>query len=107
MGHRVTLAGNGEEACALFAKGGFDLVFMDVQMPEMDGLEATRRLRRQEGETGMHVPIVAMTAHAMSGDRERCLEAGMDDHITKPISRKVLEETLARCAGAGAGVRAR
>ena len=107
MGHRVTLAGNGEEACALFAKGGFDLVFMDVQMPEMDGLEATRRLRRQEGERGMHVPIVAMTAHAMSGDRERCLEAGMDDHITKPISRKVLEETLARCAGAGAGVRAR
>ncbi len=72
-------------------------------MPEMDGFEATRRLRRREREVGIHVPIVAMTAHAMSGDRERCLDAGMDDHVSKPISRKVLEETLAQYAGA-AGV---
>jgi PAS domain S-box-containing protein len=104
MGHRVTLANNGAEACATFDTAAFDLVFMDVQMPEMDGFEATRRLRQRERKAGTHVPIVAMTAHAMGGDRERCLDAGMDDHVTKPISRKVLEETVARIACAAAGV---
>ena len=104
MGHRVTLAGNGAEACVTFDRDPFDLVLMDVQMPEVDGFEATRRIRQRERETGIHVPIVAMTAHAMSGDRERCLDAGMDDHITKPISRKVLEETLTRYSGAAVGV---
>ncbi len=102
MGHRVTLAANGAEACATFDRGAFDLVFMDVQMPEMDGFEATRRIRRREQNTGAHIPIVAMTAHAMIGDRERCMDAGMDDHVTKPISRKVLEETVARYARSAA-----
>ena len=104
MGHRVTLASNGAEACVTFDNATFDLVFMDVQMPEMDGFEATRRMRQREQNAGTHVPIVAMTAHAMSGDRERCLDAGMDDHVTKPISRKVLEETVERYAGAAAGI---
>ena len=104
MGHRVTLANNGAEACGTFDSGPFDLVLMDVQMPEMDGFEATRRMRQRERETGTRVPIVAMTAHAMSGDRERCLDAGMDDHITKPISRKVLEETVLRYSGAAVGI---
>jgi CheY-like chemotaxis protein len=104
MGHRVTLANNGAEACVTFDREPFDLVLMDVQMPEMDGFEATRRLRQRERETGIRVPIVAMTAHAMSGDRERCLDAGMDDHITKPISRKVLEETVMRYSGAAVDV---
>ena len=104
MGHRVTLANNGAEACVIFDRDPFDLVLMDVQMPEMDGFEATRRLRQRERETGIRVPIVAMTAHAMSGDRERCLDAGMDDHITKPISRKVLEETVMRYSGAAADI---
>jgi len=104
MGHRVTLASNGAEACVTFDRDLFDLVLMDVQMPEVDGFEATRRMRQRERETGIHVPIVAMTAHAMSGDRERCLDAGMDDHITKPISRKVLEETVTRYSDAAVGV---
>jgi PAS domain S-box-containing protein len=104
LGHRVTLANNGAEACATLDSGPFDLVLMDVQMPEMDGFEATRRMRQRERETGIRVPIVAMTAHAMSGDRERCLAAGMDDHITKPISRKVLEETVMRYSGAAVGI---
>ena len=69
------------------AREDFDLVLMDVQMPEMDGLEATRAIRAQEQQTGGHIPIVAMTAHAMKGDRERCLEAGMDDYISKPIQK--------------------
>ena len=84
-GHSVTIAGNGVIALREFAASRFDLVLMDVQMPEMDGLEATRRIREAEQATGQHMPIVAMTAHAMKGDRERCLEAGMDDYVSKPV----------------------
>ncbi|MCS7314602.1 MAG: two-component regulator propeller domain-containing protein [Bryobacterales bacterium] len=84
-GHRVTLAWNGREALAELEGRGFDLVLMDVQMPEMDGLEATRRIRQRERERGGHLPIIAMTAHAMRGDRERCLEAGMDGYVSKPV----------------------
>lgn len=93
MGHEVTLAKNGREAVEKWSRGSFDLIFMDVQMPEMDGLEAVRRIREQE-PMGVRIPIIAMTAHAMASDRERCLAAGMDEHISKPVSRKTMEETL-------------
>jgi PAS domain S-box-containing protein len=86
LGHEVAIANNGMEALAcLRSSERFDLVLMDVQMPEMDGLTATRQIRSLELETGGHLPIVAMTAHAMKGDREECLQAGMDDYLTKPI----------------------
>jgi len=97
MGHRITLVGNGAEALSKWSEADFDLILMDVQMPEMDGFEATRSIRRLE-QSGEHIPIIAMTARAMSGDRERCLEAGMDDYVSKPVNRKVLEETIQRVA---------
>ncbi|MBY0515038.1 MAG: response regulator [Gemmataceae bacterium] len=90
LGHAVVVANDGREALAALARDEFDLVLMDVQMPEMDGLEATRRVRQQEVGTGKRVPIVAMTAHAMKGDRERCLTAGMDDYVSKPVQRAEL-----------------
>ncbi|HYW43824.1 MAG TPA: ATP-binding protein [Bryobacteraceae bacterium] len=96
QGHRVTLAGNGREAVAVLAKTDFDIILMDVQMPEMTGFEATEAIRRWERVTGRHVPIVAMTAHAMKGDRERCLDCGMDGYLAKPVRAadilKALEE---------------
>jgi PAS domain S-box-containing protein len=85
-GHRVSVAGNGKEALAAITKDKFDLVLMDVQMPEMNGLEATVAIREQERSTDAHIPIMAMTAHAMKGDRDRCLAAGMDAYISKPIN---------------------
>lgn len=88
-GHEVTVANNGREAVERFRSGPFDLILMDVQMPEMDGLEATRTIRGLE-TGGDHIPIIAMTAHAMSGDRERCLQAGMDDYLSKPIQAPLL-----------------
>ena len=93
-GHRVTLAGNGQEALAALAKASFDLVLMDVQMPQMNGLEATAAIREKEKSSGQHLPIIAMTAHAMVGDKERCLEAGMDGYLTKPIQLEKLDELL-------------
>jgi two-component system sensor histidine kinase/response regulator len=84
-GHRVTVASNGREALETLDKGPVDMVLMDVQMPEMDGLEATQLIRDREKGNGGHIPIVAMTAHAMKGDRERCLAAGMDNYMSKPI----------------------
>ena len=94
-GHSVVVAGNGKEALAALEKQSFDLVFMDVQMPEMDGLEATAAIRAKEKISGNHLAVIAMTAHAMVGDRERCLDAGMDDYITKPIRLDELARVLA------------
>ena len=96
-GHHVTLANNGKEALAALAGGSFDLVFMDVQMPEMDGLQATMVIREQEKLTGGHQPIIAMTALAMKGDRERCLAVGTDGYLSKPISPEQLDEALDSC----------
>ena len=99
MGHRVTVAVNGTDAIVKWREGDFDLIFMDVQMPELDGLEATRRIRAEEGAQQDHIPIVAMTADAMIGDREKCLAAGMDDYVSKPISRRAIEQVLLRRPG--------
>ena len=85
---------NGREAVAAVERDLFDLVLMDVQMPEMDGFEATKMIRLNEQKSGKHIPIVAMTAHAMKGDRERCLKSGMDGYLTKPIQSKSLFETV-------------
>ncbi len=93
QGHGVAIAGNGLEALAAIEKDSFDLVLMDVQMPEMDGFETTRVIREKEARTGRHLPIIAMTAHAMKGDEERCIEAGMDGYVSKPINAA---ELLAR-----------
>lgn len=97
MGHRVTVVGDGLEATRLVASKKFDVILMDVQMPEMDGLEATRTIRKAEtGSGGYRVPIIAMTAEALKGDRERCLDAGMDAYVTKPFRIEELAMELAR-----------
>ena len=93
-GHRPVVVGNGSEAVDAWKQEAFDAIFMDVQMPEMDGFEATAAIRDAERETGGHVAIIAMTAHAMQGDRERCLAAGMDDYLTKPISIREVDRVL-------------
>jgi two-component system sensor histidine kinase/response regulator len=87
-GHTVVIAGNGREALAAMDEHrsrGFDLILMDVQMPDMDGFEVTGVIRARETSTGIHLPIIAMTAHAMTGDEERCLAAGMDGYVSKPF----------------------
>jgi PAS domain S-box-containing protein len=100
-GHRVVVAGNGKEALSLLESAvtspqgsPFDLVLMDVQMPEMDGFEATAAIRAREKRQGTHIPILAMTAHAMKGDRERCLQAGMDGYVSKPIQARELFDAI-------------
>jgi two-component system, sensor histidine kinase and response regulator len=95
-GHSVAVAANGQEALSLLAKETFDLVLMDIQMPVMDGFQTTEAIRNSETGTRTHLPIVAMTAHAMKGDREKCLAAGMDSYVSKPISIKVLMQELDR-----------
>jgi CheY-like chemotaxis protein len=85
MGHRVALAADGLEALALWERQSPDVILMDVQMPQMDGLEATAAIRQREKERGGHVPIVGLTAHALAGDREKCMDAGMDAYLTKPL----------------------
>jgi CheY-like chemotaxis protein len=84
-GHRVVTAANGKEAVAAFEHQVFDTILMDIQMPEMDGYEATAEIRARERQTGAHISIIALTAHTMPGDRERCLKAGLDDFVPKPI----------------------
>jgi len=99
-GHSVVVAENGVEAVAASEKQRFDAVFMDIQMPEMDGLEATAAIRKRETETsGVRLPIIALTAHAMKGDRERCLAAGMDGYLTKPIRPADLDAALTEVGG--------
>jgi CheY-like chemotaxis protein len=101
-GHTVVVAHNGREALTILERERFDLALMDVQMPEIDGLEATLRIRQQERATGLHLPIIAMTAHAMKGDRERCLEVGMDGYISKPIQPAELFKVMAELIPTGA-----
>jgi two-component system sensor histidine kinase/response regulator len=84
-GHAVTVAENGQAAINACATQSFDLILMDIQMPGMDGLEATAAIRKKEISTGAYIPVIAMTAHARKGDRERCLAAGMDGYVSKPI----------------------
>ena len=93
-GHLVSVVDNGRKAIDALADGNFDLILMDVQMPEMDGFEATREIRARESGTGRHIRIVAMTAHAMKGDRERCFAAGMDGYLSKPIDPAMLYAIL-------------
>jgi CheY-like chemotaxis protein len=99
LGYRVDVVANGLEAVRAWQTIPYHLILMDVQMPEMDGFEATALIRKQELGTGRHVPIIAMTAHAMKGDRERCLEAGMDDYISKPVQLQAMEEAIQRALG--------
>jgi two-component system, sensor histidine kinase and response regulator len=97
-GHQVVVAGDGRAALATFEREAFDVILMDVQMPEMNGYEVTAAIRAKEQETGQHIPIIAMTAHAMKGDRERCLAAGMDGYIAKPVKAQELIETVEQLA---------
>ena len=97
-GHRVTVVENGQAAVACVEEGGFDAVLMDIQMPIMSGYEASRAIRDRESCQGKHIPIIAMTAHAMPGDREECLAAGMDDYVSKPIESEELYEVVERYA---------
>lgn len=101
LGHRITIAENGRVAVLLWEKGDYDLIFMDIQMPEMDGYEATRRIREQERATGGHICICAMTAYALKGDKEKCLASGMDYYVAKPVKPGDIEEVIRHCASDG------
>jgi CheY-like chemotaxis protein/HPt (histidine-containing phosphotransfer) domain-containing protein len=101
VGHQVVRAGNGREALELLDRDRFDVVLMDGQMPEMDGLRATRLLRAREKAVGGHVPVIAVTANALPGERERCLAAGMDDYLAKPVTGAALFAAIAGVLGRG------
>jgi CheY-like chemotaxis protein len=94
LGMRTVTASNGLEAVAEVCRNNYALVFMDCQMPEMDGFEATQKIRNLELKTGHHIPIIGLTAHAMEGDRERCIASGMDDYLSKPTSLERLSKIL-------------
>jgi CheY-like chemotaxis protein/HPt (histidine-containing phosphotransfer) domain-containing protein len=100
LDHHVTVVSNGREALSAAQAGRFDLIVMDVQMPEMDGFEATAAIRKLEKATGKHIPIIAMTAHAMKGDRERCLAASMDGYVSKPIRVADVEQAVTQAMAA-------
>ena len=99
LGHRPHVVANGQAALDAWRERKYDAILMDVQMPVMGGFEATAAIRRLEENSGEHIPIIAMTAHAMAGDRERCLAAGMDDYVSKPIQSIVLDAALANAIG--------
>jgi CheY-like chemotaxis protein/HPt (histidine-containing phosphotransfer) domain-containing protein len=109
LGHRVDLVANGLEAVEAYGRGGYDLILMDCRMPEMDGFEATRSIRRAEADAGegRRVPIVALTANALASDRERCRRAGMDDHLAKPVRlddvRTLIDRWLSAATSPGRG----
>jgi two-component system cell cycle response regulator DivK len=98
-GFEIALAVDGPEGVAMALGGGFDLILMDMSLPEIDGWEATRRVREAEAGTGRHVPIIALTAHAMSGDREKAMAAGCDDYDTKPVELDRLLGKMAALLG--------
>jgi CheY-like chemotaxis protein len=98
-GYVVSLAGEGRAALTALEKGSFDLVLMDIQMPGMDGFEATAAIREKEKTTGAHIPIIAMTAHALKGDQERCIAAGMDGYVSKPIRTSELFSAIESLLG--------
>lgn len=100
QGHAIEVANNGREALARLSAGSFDLVLMDVQMPEVDGFEATAAIRETEKTKGGHLPIIAMTAHSLKGDQERCIAAGMDGYISKPIQLEQLLTEIERVSSA-------
>jgi CheY-like chemotaxis protein len=108
-GYQVSVAGNGVDALQAMETSRFDLVMMDVQMPDMDGFEATAKIRQREQDLGYHTPILAITAHAMKGDREKCLAAGMDGYITKPLRLnemfELIEEMLSKSKPSAAASR--
>jgi two-component system sensor histidine kinase/response regulator len=106
-GHEVTLVRTGRAALEALAQSSYDMVLMDVQMPEMDGFEATAAIREHEEEVGGHIPLIAITAHAMRGDRERCLQAGFDGYVSKPVQFKELFDTIDRLAPVEAGAKRR
>jgi signal transduction histidine kinase/ActR/RegA family two-component response regulator len=101
QGHTVVVANDGQEALGLFGDREFDLILMDIQMPGMDGFECTAAIRSAEARTGGHIPIIALTAHALAGDREKCLAAGMDGYVSKPIRRDDLYRALTAAIRAG------
>ncbi|MCA9794287.1 MAG: response regulator, partial [Candidatus Eremiobacteraeota bacterium] len=98
-GHAVTVAGDGRAAVEAYQEGSFDVILMDIQMPELDGFEATAEIRKLEQGKTERIPIIALTAHAMKGDRERCLAAGMDGYVSKPIDVEELKAELAKVVG--------
>ena len=98
--HQVEIANHGLEAIEKHQRNEYDVILMDVQMPEMDGMEATRRIRQSEADSGKHTPIVAMTAHAMKDDRQQCIDAGMDEYVSKPIDAPTLFATLGKVTAA-------
>ncbi len=98
-GHHVEVAENGQQAVELLQRHDFDVVLMDIQMPVMDGFQATSAIRKLEHPKKAKVPIIALTAHAMQGDRERCLVAGMDAYVSKPVAGNELIELVERIAG--------
>ena len=99
LGHQVELASDGRETIAALAKQRFDVVLLDIQMPLMDGFEVISRIREEEKQTGAHLPVIAMTAHALTGDRERCLACGMDGYVAKPVRHQELIEAIDQLLG--------
>jgi CheY-like chemotaxis protein len=95
IGYNITIAKNGREVVSAYQKDYWDLILMDCQMPEMDGFEATEAIRKMEKDSGYHIPIIALTANAMQGDEQKCIRAGMDDYLAKPIQKEQLSRVIA------------